>query len=188
MFSKEDLVMRIQQGMPEASWTIVRPQSSYFLKQVLIWFILFLLPIGATIFYLNTPDHALVLTGASLDSDSALQMWRTIDFIVFGVLALGFLAMLVEQVQNLLAREQQMLVLTPQAFYMKLRKKEYFVDYANIASIAPVAQRDGNVKLKIRANNGQTSQVELDNRFGKAKELAPQIIITQRQAVAPPNG
>ncbi len=114
MLSKEDLVMRIQQGTPEPNWTVVRPKSSYFLGQIVTWFILFLLTVGLAIYYLNTPDHALVLTGASLDTESALRTWRTIDFVVFGLVAVGFLAMLVVPVLDWLARGRQMLVLTPQ--------------------------------------------------------------------------
>ena len=187
MLSKEDLLMRIQQGAPEPNWTVIRPKSSYFLGQVATWLILFLLPVGAVIYYLANPDYALVLTGASLDTESALQTWRTIDFVLFALLAAGFLAMLVVQVLDLLAREQQILVLTPQACLIKLRNKDYFVTYANVTSIVPNVQRGGNIKLSIRANDGQTT-LELDNRFGKAKTLALQIVAAQRQAVAPNQG
>ncbi len=187
MLSKEDLVMRIQQGTPEPNWTVVRPKSSYFLGQIVTWFILFLLTVGLAIYYLNTPDHALVLTGASLDTESALQTWRTIDFVVFGLVAVGFLAMLVVPVLDWLARGRQMLVLTPQACLIRLRKKEYFVAYANVTSIVPNIQRGGNMKLNIRANNGQTT-LKLDNRFGKAKVLASQIVAAHRQVVAANKG
>ena len=184
MLSKEDLLMRIQQGAPEPNWTVIRPKSSYFLGQVATWLILFLLPVGAAIYYLSAPDHALVLTGASIDTESALQTWRTIDFVLFALLAAGFLALLVVQVLDLLARERQILVLTPQACLIKLRNKEYFVAYANVTSIVPSVQRGGNIKLNIRANNGQTT-LELDKRFGKAQVLASQIVAAHRQVVAP---
>jgi len=182
MLSKEDLLMRIQQGTPEPNWTVIRPKSSYFLGQIATWLILFLLPIGATIYYLSAPDHALVLTGASIDTDSALQTWRTIDFALFALLAAGFLAMLVVQVLDLLARERQILVLTPEACLIMLRNKDYFVAYANVTSIVPNVQRGGNIKLSIKADNGQTT-LELDNRFGKAKALALQIVAAHRQVV-----
>src|SRR5690348_3264654 len=137
MLSKEDLLMLIQQGTPEPNWTVVRPKTTYFLGQIVTWLILFLLPVGATIYYLNAPDHALVLTGASIDTDSALQTWRTIDFAIFGLLAVGFLAMFVVQVLDLLARDRQILVLTPQVCLIRLRNKEYFVDFATVTSIVP---------------------------------------------------
>jgi len=128
MLSKEDLVMRIQQGTPEPNWTVVRPKSSYFLGQIVTWFILFLLTVGLAIYYLNTPDHALVLTGASLDTESALRTWRTIDFVVFGLVAVGFLAMLVVPVLDWLARGRQMLVLTPQ--HEAEHQGEQWTDYS----------------------------------------------------------
>ena len=181
MLSKEDLLMHVEQGTVEPAWRVIRPKSSYFLKQVATWLILFLLPVGATIYYLNAPDHALVLTGASIDSDSALQTWRTIDFVIFGLLAISFLGMLVVQVLDLAASGRQMLVLTPQALLLRLRNKEYFVAYANVISMVPNIQRGGIIKLHIRTDSGQTA-FELDNRFGKAKELVPQIIDAQRQA------
>jgi len=182
MLSKEDLLMRIQQGAPEPNWTVIRPKSSYFLGQIAIWLILLVLPIGAAIYYLSAPDHALVLTGASIDTDSALQTWRTIDFVLFALLAAGFLAMSIVEMLDLLARERQILVLTPQACLIMLRNKDYFVAYANVTSIVPNVQRGGNIKLSIRANDRQTTLV-LDNRFGKAKMLAPQIVAAHRQAV-----
>lgn len=181
--TQEELLMRIQQGTPEPNWTVIRPKLSYFVGQIVTWLIMFLLPIGAAIYYVNTPDHAIVLTGASIDSESALQAWRTIDFVLFALLAAGFLAMLVVQMLDFLARERQILVLTPEACLIRLRKKDYFVAYANVTSIVPNIQRGGNIKLHIRVNDGQTT-FELDNRFGKAKVLAPQIVSAHRQVVA----
>lgn len=181
--SKEELLMRIQQGTPEPNWTVIRPKLSYFVGQIVTWLIMFLLPIGAAIYYVSTPDQAIVLTGASIDSESALQAWRTMDFVLFALLAAGFLAMLVVQMLDFLARERQILVLTPEACLIRLRNKDYFVAYANVTSIVPNIQRGGNIKLHIRANDGQTT-CELDNRFGKPKVLAPQIVAAHRQVVA----
>jgi hypothetical protein len=47
MLSKEDLLTRVQQGIPDPNWTVVRPKSSYFLGQIVLWLILTLIPIGA---------------------------------------------------------------------------------------------------------------------------------------------
>lgn len=187
MLSKEELLTRIQQGTPDPAWTVIHPKSSYFLGQIATWLILFLIPVGAILYYLSAPDHALVLTGASIDSDSALQTWRTIDFTVFGLLAIGFLAMLVVQILDLLAIGRQILVLTPQASLIRLRSKEYFVDYTSVTNIVPNIQRGGNVKLNVKTTTGLIS-FELDNRFGKAKTLAPQIVTAQRQLAAAKKG
>ncbi len=182
MLSKEDLLERVQQGTPEPNWTVMRPKPSYFLNQIVTWFILFLLPVGIIIYYLNAPNHALVLAGTSIDTMSALQAWRTIDFVVFSLLAVGFMTMLVGQVLNLLDIKRQLLVLTPQACFIRLRKKEYFVAYANIISIVPNIQRNGNMKLNIQTHRGPTT-LDLDSRFGKAKDLTAQIIMAHRQVV-----
>lgn len=183
MLSKEDILAHIQQGKPEPGWKILRPKLSYFLGQVATWLILFLLAVGLIIYYLNTPDHALVLRAISIDTDNALQTWRTIDFVLFGLLAILFLTMLVVQVMDLLSRGRQLLVLTPQACLIRLRNKDYFVAYANVINIVPNIRSGRNISLHFGTNKGQIS-VALDNRFGKAKTLVSQIIAAHRQAVA----
>lgn len=187
MLSKEDLLTRVQQGIPDPTWAVIRPKSTYFLGQIAVWLILTLIPIGLTFYYLSVPDHALVLSGASIDSDSALQTWRTFDFILFGLAALGFLSMLVIQILDLLAIGRQLLVITPEAVFMGLRNKERFVPYANVTSIVPNVQRGGTVKLIIRGTTGQTT-LNLDKRFGQPKALASQIVAAQRQRAAVSKG
>lgn len=183
MLSKEGLLARVQQGIPDPSWTIVRPKSSYFLGQIVLWLILALLASGVILYYISMPTHALVLMGVSLDSDAALQTWRTIDFLLFGLAALGFLSGMVIQILDLLAIERQLLVITPETVFLRLRKREHFVTYTNVTSIVPNVQRDGTVKLIIRASTGQTT-LDLDKRFGQPKALASQIVAAQRQRVA----
>lgn len=187
MLSKEDLLMRVQQGIIDPNWTVARPKSAYFLGQIVLWLILTLIPIGAAFYYMSMPNHALVLSGASIDSNAALQTWRMVDFIVFGLLALAFLRMLVIQILELLAIGRQLLVITPEGVFMGLRNKEYFVTYANVTSIVPNVQRSGTVKLIIRANTGQTT-LHLDKRFGQSKALASQIVMAQRQLTTPSKG
>ncbi len=70
---------------------------------------------------------------------------------------------------------------------MRLRKREHFVTYANVTSIVPKVQRGGTVKLSIRANTGQIT-LDLDQRFGKPKDLASQIVAAQHQMVAASKG
>jgi len=183
MLSKEDLIQRVQQGFPDPNWTVIRPKSSYFLGQIALWLILTLLVVGVTLYYVNSLTHALVFIGASIDSDVTLQTWRTIDFVLFGLVIVAFLSMLVNQMLDLLAIERQMLVSTPEAVFIGLRKKEHFVAYTNIVSIVPNTQRDGTVRLLIQANTGRTT-LNLDKRFGPPKELAARIVAAQRQWVA----
>lgn len=182
MLSKEDLILRVQQGIPDPNWTVIRPKSSYFLGQLALWLVLTLLTIGATLYYLNSPTHALVFIGASIDSDAALQSWRTIDFVLFGLLMIAFLSMLAVQMLDLLAIERQMLVSTPEAVFIGLRRKEHFVAYTGVSNIVPTTQRDGTVKLLIQASTGRTT-LSLDKRFGPPKELAARIVAAWRQWV-----
>jgi hypothetical protein len=181
MLNAEAVVQQVRQGNVPPQWRVWRAKSSYFVQIAAVGAILLLIGVGATVFYLARPDHVLVLQGAgSTLSDSALALWRTIDFVVFALVILIGLLMGIKGLLDMPKAQHQFLVLTPEGF-VKVADKTLLYPFANIQQMKAVNNR-GTITFTMQLRNGNTARMLLDGRFGNTKEIAQQIM-TARTAV-----
>lgn len=185
MLSKEEILMYVQQGQAQPDWQVLRPSKSYLTKQVLGYAIAAIIFVGIGVYFMGQ-DSLVIVPKFSGDLDpGAFQTWRIIDIIVLILAILGFAGAAINYMLELNTAQNQMLVLMPEGFLLKKRSTEQFVAYANVSSLSPRIGSGGEATLNIKfAASTTLHQVKLDGRYGKPKELAPQIVAAQRQYAA----
>lgn len=184
MLSKEEILMYVQQGQAQPGWQVLRPKSSYLVKQIAMYAVLALVFIGFGIYILSNTDFVFGPIGL-VDINGSFQTWRYIDQAVVAIGLLIFLWLVVKNVMDLASVQSQVLVLLPEGFLLKRRNTEQRVDYAGVAGISTHAGRYGDVTVNIKAKGGNALyKVQLDGRYGNARMLALQITNAQRQYAA----
>jgi hypothetical protein len=174
MLNAEAVVQQVRQGSVPPQWQVWRAKSSFFLQTAALGAVFLVLGVGAAVYYLANPNHALVLQGTGPLSDSALALWRSIDFIVFTLVALVGLVVGIKGLLDMPKAQQQFLALTPEGF-VKVTDKTLPYPFANIQQMKAVNNR-GTITFTMQLRNGQTARMTLDKRFGDNKPIAQQIL------------
>ncbi len=186
MLSKEEILAYAQQGTPMPGWIVLRPHMAYLARQAIIYGILAIIVVGLGIAFLS--QNQFVVTpgyGTGTVDPGSFQLWRTIDLIVLALFFCVMAGVALVNVSDLSTVDQQLIVLMPEGFLVKKRRSEQLVAYTGVNSISPRVDRYGRVTMNIRA--AQTNalyKVQFDNRYGKSRGLASQIVNAHRQALA----
>src|SRR5258708_3008803 len=119
MLSKEEILMYVQQGQAQPDWQVLRPNTSYLVKQVLSYAVIALFFLGAGAYVIRQDSFAFGAVG--LVNIGSLQTWHTIDEVVVAIGALAFLWLTGKYILDLNTIKNQMLVLLPEGFFLKKR-------------------------------------------------------------------
>ncbi len=170
-----DAVMQqVQQGTAPSYWRVFPAKLSHFIWSVLGYAVGALLLLGFIGFLNITPGFAISF-GSSSDAPSAIQFWRTVDFVVAGVLAFCCVALFVVSIRSISSVKQQALVLLPEGFVMQKGAGKKTMTVIHFGAITGVGTSvfSGTWSLVMPRTNGKgTIKVELDGRFGAPKNIA----------------
>jgi hypothetical protein len=182
MLSKEQIFSYIQQGQPQSNWLILRPKTSYLIKQAIIYAILAVVVMLLGAYFLSQNSYVFTPYYSGTLDAGAFQTWRFIDEAALAIFLLLFVFAALKNLLDLNTIQKQLLVLMPEGFLLKKRNTEQYVAYAGVTTLSARASRYGDVTLQIKAvGSDAIYKVHLDNRYGNARMLASQIVSAQRQ-------
>lgn len=175
MIDGEAVIQQSLQGSAPPNWRVLPAKVSHFLGSIAGYAIGAVLLLAFIGFLAVNPDARVTLQGSSSDAPNVIQFWRTIDFVVAGVMALACVALLVLGVRGLGTVKQQALVVLPEGFVMQKgtdKKTLSVIEFGAITGIA-TSVSNGNWTLVIpRANGKGVIKLALDGRFGAPKQIA----------------
>ena len=177
MIDANAVVQQARYGTAPATWQVLRANRSFFVVGVFGYLFLIVAAIAGAAYLLLTGT----IVGIGVDnpnvSDGWLLLWLVIDMVVLAVLALVGVGMTISRLRGMGTLDDQMLVLMPEGFVMRLgpsEKQTTTVSYQNVATITPTID-SGTYYLKLQMPDGSQTKVEVDGRFGKPKQISEQI-------------
>ncbi len=179
-----DAVMQqVQQGTAPSYWRVFPAKLSHFIWSIVGYAIGALLLLGFIGFLSISPGFA-VSFGSSSDAPNVIQVWRTIDFVVAGVMAFACVALFVLSIRSIGSVKQQALVVLPEGFVMQKGAAKKTMTVVHFGAITSVGTNvfSGNWSLVMPRTNGKgTIKVELDGRFGAPKNIATVLQLAHMQ-------
>ncbi len=181
MINGGEVLARVHSGQVPSTWQVLYARSSYFVKASAVLGVLALVLIGGLI-YLNQSDFVVLPGyggGGSLPPDQ-FQTWRTIDYVVGGLLTVLFAGAAVQRLVELRSATKQMLVLLPEGFVKSTGKVPLAVAYTTVSVVEARSYR-GPVSLRLKLMDGSKLTVRFDPRFGPVRPIAQSILVAQQQ-------
>lgn len=174
MIDGEAVLQQALQGAAPPNWRVFPAKQSHFMGNIVGYIIGVVLLLGFIVYLAANPDVAITLQGSS-DAPNVIQFWRTVDFVVAGVAAVGCIVLLVSSVRSLGTLNRQALVLLPEGFVMRKgveKKTMSVIEFGAISGIATSVSNGTWSLVMPRANGKGTIKLELDGRFGAPKQIA----------------
>lgn len=182
----EKVLAQARQGRAAPNWQVLPVRARHFMQNMAIFGVAAATLVVLLVVLALHPNNA-VTTGSSIDSDSALSLWRMADFIIGAVLALACVGATVLAIRDYRTRNSQMLVLMPEGFVMRTgigTRSLRTISYGTIGAVNVSVYR-GQYTLKMPRLDGHgTIRVQLDARFGPPKPIVQQITTAQARFAA----
>ena len=181
MIDGQAILQQALSGMAPATWQVLPARRSHFVGQIAGGIVGALALLAAIGYLVLNPDFAVGLQG-STNSPGVFSFWRILDFVVLGALILAALAYAVVSARDMGTMNQQALVLMPEGFVMQKGaspKTLSTIAYEAIGT-SRMSISSGNIYLLMsRANSQGTLKLQIDSRFGPAKQLTQRIVEAQ---------
>lgn len=173
-------------GGAPPTWTVIPARRSHFLQTIAGAIVGAVLGVGGIVYLVLNPDFVIGLRGA-VEISSTFQFWRILDYAVCGLIIIGCIVYAISTARNMGSVAQQMLILMPEGFVMQRGDSAKTLSAISYAAIGQprITVSNGTVYLVMqRAQSANAMRLELDNRFGPAKQIAQRIIDAQATYVA----
>jgi hypothetical protein len=182
MLNKEGILAYVQQGQTLPGWQILRPRMGYLARLAIIYAFVAVAVLAFGVYFISQTSFVIVWYAGMGLSD---QTWRYIDEALLAILFVVFAGGALKYMLDINMSHTHVLVLMPDGFLLKKGETEQLVAYSGVTSISSVADRYGNVRLNIKAvGTNVLYKVRFDNRYGKSRVVASQIVAAQRQYAA----
>jgi hypothetical protein len=177
MIDANAVLEQARTGMAPGNWRVLSARRGYFVQATIIGVVFLVAAVAAAIYLLATGTvFGYGLTDQT--SNNVLLVWLVIDMLVLLAVAIFGVVAAIRSLIAMGSADEQKLVLMPEGFVMQRGpsgKNIVAVQYENIVNMKP-SVRNGNVYLVMQARGAsKPSQISLDGRFGKPKQLAQEI-------------
>jgi len=189
MMDAEAVVQRVKAGAAPADWQVMRAKSSFFVWSAIGGIVFTFLAVVAA-GYLFLTDTIVGIGVNDQTPDNVAFFWFIVDMVVLVAVAIGGIVFAILRARDLGSVNEQMLVLMPEGFVKRVGagpKGTFSAAYATIARLTP-AVRNSTQYLDAMTSDGKRASVELDGRFGNAKQVARQIAGQHAHYVATHSG
>jgi hypothetical protein len=184
MLDANAIAQQVRSGTAPPTWQVLRANTSFFIRGAIGGFVFMILAIAVAIFlFLSGTVIGIGVSGPNV-SEGYLTFWFIVDMVVLALVAVGCIIFAISRIRGLGSIDEQVLVLMPEGFVRHLgpsQEQNTVVLYQNIATITLVKNSDD---LQMQLPDGSQTKVELDSRFGDAKQLGQQIQGAHAQFVA----
>lgn len=183
MMEGQAVLAQACQGRAAPDWQVLPARPGRFVRNIAMFGVAAVVLVVLLILLAANPNEA-VTPGSSIDSDSVLTFWRTVDFIVGAALVLACVGGTILAARDFDSRHSQMLVLMPDGFVMQTSadpRSMRAVGYAAISGVNVSVMRGEYTLTMPRTDGHGFTRIRLDDRFGAPKQIVQRITTAQAQ-------
>lgn len=175
MVHSAEVVGRVQAGQALNTWQVLPASRGYFIRGLLIGCVLLIAVIGAAAWlFLN--EHEAFSIGRGTGDLFDFETWRTIDFVVLGIIFLALAYWVYSSCRDLTTQHKQFVVLMPEGVVMtKGEKDPEVIDFSIASNVQVKRNRDDIILVFENQTTGKRESISMDGRFGNARNLAETI-------------
>lgn len=186
MMDGQMVLTQARQGRAAPDWQVLPVRPAHFVRMAVVFGLATIALVALLVSLVLNPNEAFT-PATSIDSESALTLWRTMDFVVGAVLLLACLGGAVFAIRDFGARHTQLLVLMPDGFAIQTGANPRLIRAVSYATVGPVSVSivRGEYFLTMPRLDGRgVTRIQLDGRFGPPKQIVQHITTAQAQYAA----